>query len=193
MTFVAVRTLFVFPAIAALGLACSPAPTDTPATPPGLPGGAPLSDLPPGHPPMPNAGSPELPGMPRDLAAPAHPARSSLPARLDIPAEVKASWKTVTLTVTVGGKAHNVQAPIGKDTAIPGSALSLHVQAYLPAFQIADGVITSIGNKPDNPAALVRLSEKGKVAAEGWVFQTLSDFDTFKTDKAQVRLLSAGR
>lgn len=193
MTFATARNLLVTPLIATLCLACSPAPTDAPATPPGLPGGAPLADLPPSHPPMPSAGTPELPGMPRDLAAPAHPARSSLPARLDIPAEVKASWKTVTLSVAVGGKTHNVQAPIGKDTAIPGSALSLHVQAYLPAFQIADGVITSIGNKPDNPAALVRLSENGKVVAEGWVFQALPDFDTFKTDKTRVQLLSAGR
>jgi hypothetical protein len=189
----AARLFAVLSVATALNLACSPSPSDTPLPPPGLPGGAMPATLPPDHPPMTGTGSPALPGMPRDLVAPAHPARSSTPARVEVPAEVKATWKTVSLTVTAGGKTHNIKSAIGGDVSIPGGSLTLRVQAYLPAFQMGDGVITSNGNNPDNPAALVRLTEKGRTIAEGWVFQALPDFNSFKSEKVQVRLLSAGR
>jgi hypothetical protein len=192
------RHTLLLPSLAVLASAwlgaCSPERQDKIEIPAGLPGASASAPagLPPGHPPMPAGGAEALPGMPRDLAPPsAHPARSGVPAKLNVPAEVKATWKSVELAVSVAGRAHNLRVAIGSQAAIPGSSLALHALAYLPAFQIGDGGITSSGNKPDNPAVLLRLTDKGQTVAEGWVFQQLPDFDTLKSDKARVRLVSA--
>jgi hypothetical protein len=184
-------------AVAAWLAACSPERGDKLEIPAGLPGASTstATELPPGHPSIPANGGETLPGMPRDLGVPppAHPQRSGMPARLDVPAEVKATWKSVELSVSIAGKVHTLRVAVNTEATIPGSALAVRVLAYLPTFQIGDGVITSSSNNPDNPAVLLRLMEKGRPLAEGWVFQNLPDFNSFKTDKAQIRLVSAAR
>jgi hypothetical protein len=195
------RQAFMLPGLALLAAAflaaCSPERNDKLEIPTGLPGASASTpaDLPPGHPPMPTTGAETLPGMPRDLAAPppAHPPRSGVPAKLNVPAEVKATWKSVELSVSVAGQAHTLRVAVGAETAIPGSSLTLRILAYLPTFQIGNDGITSAGNNPDNPAVLLRLTDKGQTLAEGWVFQNLPDFNSFKTEKVRVRLLSATR
>jgi hypothetical protein len=182
-------------AAAALLAACSPEHNDKLEIPAGLPGASASMELPPGHPPTPATGGETLPGMPRDLAMPppAHPARTGAPAKLNVPAEVKATWKSVELSVSVAGQAHTLRVAVGAEAAVPGSSLAVRALAYLPAFQIGNDGITSAGNNPDNPAVLLRLTDKGRTSTEGWVFQNLPDFNSFKSDKARIRLLSAAR
>lgn len=184
-------------AAAAWLAACSPQADNKLEIPAGLPGAqtAAPAELPPGHPPMPASGGETLPGMPRDLAStpPAHPTRSGIPTKLNVPAEVKATWKSVELSVSVAGRARTLRVAVGAEAAVPDSRLAVRVLAYLPAFQMGDGGITSAGNNPDNPAVLLRLTEKGRLLAEGWVFQQLPDFDTLKSETVRVRLISASR
>ena len=109
-----------------------------------------------------------------------------------IPADVKAKWKTVELSVA--GKdigLRKLQIPVGGETGIDKSGLTVRVVAYVPAFQSDAGAVTSASNSPDNPAVLIQLVDKGQVLNEGWVFQKLPDFNTYSNDRLQVQLLAA--
>lgn len=136
--------------------------------------------------------APPLSGK-RPAAADFKHAKSGVKTRLDIPADVKAKWKTVELSVAgkdIGPR--KLQIPVGGETGIDKSDLTVRVVAYVPAFQSDAGAVTSASNSPDNPAVLIQLVDKGQVLNEGWVFQKLPDFNTYSSDKLQVQLLAAG-
>lgn len=119
-----------------------------------------------------------------------HPASGSK-TRLNIPAEVKAKWKSVELSLA--GKvitAGTQKIAVGGEHTL-GPGLALRVLAYVPAFQSDAGTVTSSSNNPDNPAVLVQLLDNQQPQGEGWVFQKLPDFNTFKSDRVQVKLLGA--
>jgi hypothetical protein len=111
--------------------------------------------------------------------------------RLDIPAAVKDKWKSAELALA--GKAvaaRTVKVAIGGELELnPG--LVLRVLAYVPAFQSDAGTVTSASNQPDNPAVLVQLLADKQVQSEGWVFQKLPDFNTFASDRLEIKLLGA--
>ncbi len=120
-----------------------------------------------------------------------HP-KTTQASSLRIPAEVKAKWKSVELSITpAGGREQRTRVSIGDKVAVADSGLTLGVTAFVPAFMSDAGVVTSASNHPDNPAVQLQLRDrKGKIA-EGWVFQSLPDFNSFSSDKVSVRLLSA--
>jgi hypothetical protein len=113
-------------------------------------------------------------------------------SHLNIPADVKAKWKTVELSLSGQNvPLRKVRVSIGGETSLDPSGLIVRVVAYVPAFQSDSGTVTSSTNNPDNPAVLVQLVEKAKVLNEGWVFQKYPDFNTYKNEKLQLQLLSA--
>jgi hypothetical protein len=119
-------------------------------------------------------------------------AKSGHKSRLNIPADVQAKWKSVELALS--GKnipPHNVHVSIGGEARVDQSGLLLRVVAYVPAFQSVDGTVTSSSNNPDNPAVLVQLVDNGQVQSEGWLFQNLPDFNTYSSNRLQVRLVTA--
>ena len=119
-------------------------------------------------------------------------AKSSVKTRLNLPADVKAKWKTVELSVD--GKditVRKLQIAVGGETSIDKSGLTVRVVAYVPAFRSDAGVVTSVSNNPDNPAVLIQLVDKTQVLSEGWIFQKLPDFNTYKSEKLHLQLLSA--
>jgi hypothetical protein len=111
--------------------------------------------------------------------------------RLDIPADVKAKWKSAELSLTGQDIAlRTVKVAIGGEVNL-GKEQVLRVLAYVPAFQSDAGTVTSASSNPDNPAVLVQLLDRKQPVAEGWVFQKLPDFNTFSTDRLKVQLLGA--
>lgn len=117
-----------------------------------------------------------------------HP-KSGAKLALKIPAEVRAKWKAAELSLVGNGKApRTVRVPVGGNTAVGGTGLTLLVVALVPAFQSSGDAVTSASNRPDNPAVLVRLLDKDRTLTEGWVFQKYPDFNTFNSDRVQVRL-----
>lgn len=120
-----------------------------------------------------------------------HP-KTSLTSTLRIPPEVKAKWKSVELSITAtGGKEQRAHVTIGDKVTVANTGLSLNVAAFVPAFMSDAGVVTSSSNNLDNPAVQLQLRDgKGKIA-EGWVFQSLPEFNSFSSSKVSVRLLSA--
>jgi hypothetical protein len=158
--------------------------------------------LPPAHPPLPPSGqapvAPPQPGMP--AGHPPMPAQQGMPSfshpqsgaqsTVNLAPEVKARWKSVRLAVAPkGGTEKTDTVTVGGKLAVGGTRLTLVVLAYVPAFTSNAGVVTTSSNEPNNPAVLVQLLDGGNKVAEGWVFQNLAEFNTFRPDSVQVRLV----
>jgi len=140
---------------------------------------------PPGHPILPKD-HPRLEHQP--VTSFTHP-KSGAQSKLNIPAAVKEKWRAVKLGINAeGGKETAVRMPIGGAIRVEGTALKLHVVAFVPAFTSNARMITSVSNNPDNPAVLLRLQEGKKTLSEGWVFQNLTEFNTFSHGQVKVRL-----
>ena len=48
--------------------------------------------------------------------------------------------------------------------------MSIEVEAFLPAFIIEGSVMTTSSNELKNPAAKVKITEKGNIIFKGWLF-----------------------
>lgn len=123
-----------------------------------------------------------------------HPTPGKSQLKVVTPATVAKKWKTVAFDVQVAGLAEQkIVVPIGDERDIYRTDLKLKVAAYLPAFKIQDGTATSSSANPDNPAALVQLRDASGIVTEGWVYQKFPQFDTFRSDRVQIKLLMASR
>jgi hypothetical protein len=129
------------------------------------------------------------PSMDKTLS---HPASGKSQLKVTTPAAVAAKWKSVELDVQIAGASEQkIVVPIGGERKVFRTDLTLKIAAYLPAFKIQDGTATSSSNQPDNPAALVQLQGADGKITEGWVYQKFPQFDTFRSDRIQVKLLTA--
>jgi len=90
-----------------------------------------------------------------------------------VPEDVKKTWKKVALTLHAikTKKQSSIVLPIGKKTAISGTPFEIEVLYFLPDFTMGGSVITSKSNAHKNPAAKVKIYQKGAVIWTGWLFQ----------------------
>jgi hypothetical protein len=153
---------------------------------PGGAGGATQPALPPDHPPVgtqPSAGA-ELPA--------GHPQMGGSGREVRVPEDVKAKWQAVRLQVErkSGGTSPQVfTVKVGGSVDIPGSTLHVAVRDFLPALQVNGNEVTSAGNTPTNPAALVTVSEGGKEIFKGWLFARFPDMQAFQHPVYRITLL----
>ena len=89
-----------------------------------------------------------------------------------VPPEVLRRWKAVKLAVIdkTRGTENIYEVPIGKTFTVPSSALTITVEAFLPAFTMEGATITTSSNDLVNPGANVRISENGTSIFQGWLF-----------------------
>ncbi|MBI5893746.1 MAG: hypothetical protein HZB79_08880 [Deltaproteobacteria bacterium] len=108
-----------------------------------------------------------------------------------VPPDVKERWKTVSIKFIDKEKKKEkaLTLDVGKETSIPDTKLAIKVEAFLPNYTIFDEYITSKNNEPENAAVLVELLEGGKGVSKGWVFERLSDFNSYKNDKYDIVLM----
>lgn len=132
------------------------------------------------------------------LSPPSIPVRSAdhavvgAHATLEIPPEVAAKWKSVELAIVgAGGTNKTARLELGGAISVPGTDLVLYAAAFVPSFEANSGRVTSRSNELDNPAVLVKLTQRDRVVAEGWVFQKFPQFNTFLTENIQVSLTGA--
>jgi len=71
-----------------------------------------------------------------------------------------------------GGRAIQVDAPFGEETAVPGTGLSVKVVAFYSdfAYDIERKTAGLRSVQHENPAVLVQVGEAGRVVGERWVF-----------------------
>jgi hypothetical protein len=147
-------------------------------------------ELPTGHPALPEVS--ELPesGIPED--EPAHPAPSDKELALDLPDSIKQKWLAVGLEVmATDGAKHEIETMLGEETPLTDTGLSLRAEVFVPSYKSDFETVTSASDTLDNPAVKVALIENGQVVAKGWIFQNLPEFNSFSSDRVEIRLLSA--
>jgi hypothetical protein len=89
-----------------------------------------------------------------------------------VPPEVSRRWKAVKIAVIdkTRGTENIYVVPIATQVRIPSSALTITVEAFLPAFTMEGTIITTSSNELINPGAMVRISENGAPVFRGWLF-----------------------
>ncbi|HEX7548458.1 MAG TPA: DUF2155 domain-containing protein [Candidatus Methylomirabilis sp.] len=156
-----------------------------PAPPPSAagPAAAATPTLPPDHPRVEGAATPgDRP----------HPPTGSTGRTVRVPDSVKGKWQAVKLKVEVKNGASAPQivtVKLGGDLAIPGSALRLRVDEFLPALQVKDSEITSASNEPSNPAVLVTIREGDKETFKGWLFGKFPEMQPFEHQTYRITLV----
>lgn len=183
----------------------APAPEKASAAPAGLTSNVAVKGdepLPPKHPPLPNASLPvHPPGGPagnnkaaldQHLAAQhPQPASDKKKPRVSVPDSVKGKWAAVNIAVTgPDGKERTARVALGGSFALDGQT-QLRIPHYLPAYTSDFATVTSASNEPKNPAIQVETIVDGKPVEQGWVFQNLPDFNSYRSEKIKVRLISA--
>ncbi len=103
--------------------------------------------------------------------------KPKVPNEVIIPEDIIKQWKSVTLEIIdkATEKKELLEVNIGEKTAIKGTSLVVKVTHFIPNFTMGKGVITSLNENIDNPAAFVEISESGKNIWKGSLF---SDFPT---------------
>ncbi|MCX5736041.1 MAG: DUF2155 domain-containing protein [candidate division NC10 bacterium] len=157
----------------------APAPTPSAAGPAAVV----TPTLPPNHPRVEGAATPE------DRP---HPPTGSTGRTVRVPDSVKGKWQAVKLKVEAKNGASAPQivtVKLGRDLVIPGSALRLRADDFLPALLVKDGEITSASNEPSNPAALVTIRDGDKETFRGWLFGKFPDMQPFEHQIYRITLV----
>lgn len=153
---------------------------------PAAPAAGQQGQLPEGHPSMENQEQ-------ADIAKASH-ASIKTQKEINIPDEVKAKWKEVTLQITntTQKASANVDIKVGSDVKLDREGFRLKVSAFVPDYAISDNKIETRSNEPKNPAVLVELLEGEKVVAKGWVFKNFPEFNSYTDDRFPVALVAPG-
>jgi hypothetical protein len=136
--------------------------------------------LPPGHPGIEN-------WMPAGMSA----TMPKIDRTVTVPKEVSSKWSAVKLAiedkVTKSKKEYTVA--IGSELAVPNTKVKIKVLTFLPDFKMADKEITSLSDKPNNPAVQVAVTEPGKEEWKGWLYSMHPSIHPFPHDKLSVTLV----
>ena len=104
--------------------------------------------------------------------AASNPKPAKAPSAVVVPDQVKGKWKAVQIRVA-DKEAHLKKVytlNIGSEFKLPGSDLTLLVEAFLPHFVMEGTTLTSQSNDLVNPAAQLVIREGGKEIYKGWLF-----------------------
>ena len=129
--------------------------------------------------------SPETMPPHGQMGAPNGDAAKKEPKTVQVPADVKKSWKKVTLTFIDKGakKTKEYNVDINSRLEIEGTNLRVAVGEFLPDFKMMGSIITSGSNEPVNPAVRVEIFEKGQSIFKGWLFAKMPEIHPFESDK----------
>jgi len=114
----------------------------------------------------------------------------AVPTQLVVPPEVAQAWSGIRLgwKDKQSGKEGTVDVPLGEATPLPDPSIVVRADAFLPAFTMGGGAITSEGVEAQNPAARITVFEKGKEIFAGWIFTRFPDVHPFTHPRFQLRL-----
>jgi hypothetical protein len=89
-----------------------------------------------------------------------------------VPDSVKGKWKAVKIAVTdkMTNKESVFTVDIGSSFPVPETKIAVDVENFLPDFTMNGTVMTSQSNETKNPAAKIKIFEKGKEIFNGWLF-----------------------
>jgi hypothetical protein len=136
--------------------------------------------MPPGHPGMeggmPPAGMQNAPKVDRQVI---------------VPKEVAAKWTAVKLNIEdkAGKSTKEYTVAVGSELAVPNANMKIKVLAFLPDFKMGDKDITSVSDKPNNPAAQIAVIEPGKEEWKGFIYSLHPGIHPFQHEKISITLV----
>jgi len=138
--------------------------------------------LPPGHPSMES-------GMPAGAGVPA--AMPKIDRTVRVSKEVSTKWSEIKLAVEdkVAKTKKEYTIAVGSELAVPNTTVKVKVLAFLPDFKMGDKEITSLSDKPNNPAVQVVVTESGKEDWKGWLFSLNPGIHPFSHEKLGITLV----
>lgn len=113
-----------------------------------------------------------------------------VPSRLVVPPEVREAYTGIRLAWrdSSTGKEGTVDVPLDGAALVPGTAIEVRGDVFLPAFTMTEEVITSGGIEAENPAARIEITENGKGLFAGWIFTRFPDVHPFTHPRISIRL-----
>jgi len=147
--------------------------------------------LPPGHPGM-ESGMPAGAGMPAGTGAGMPSEMPKVDRTVSIPKAVAMKWSAVKIAVEdkAAKTKKEYTVAIGSELAVPNTQVKLKVLAFLPDFKMGDKEITSLSDKPNNPAVQVAVTEPGKQEWKGWLYSLHPGIHPFPHEKLAITLVS---
>jgi len=142
------------------------------------------------HPSMAGAAAIDENARPDD--EPEHPPSSGKELEIAIPDSVVGKWSSVQLEASLAdGSKKEINAVLNEETELSDAGLMIRAEVFLPAYISDFETIKSASNELTNPAVKVRLFKDQKAVSVGWLFQHYPEFNSFKSDLVEFRLLSA--
>ncbi|HEY4228831.1 MAG TPA: hypothetical protein VGO79_01600, partial [Thermoanaerobaculia bacterium] len=114
----------------------------------------------------------------------------AVPSQLVVPPEVAQAWSGIRLgwKDKQSGKEGTVDVPLNEASPLADPSIVVRADAFLPAFTMGGGAITSQGVEAQNPAARITVFEKGKEIFAGWIFTRFPEVHPFTHPRFQLRL-----
>ena len=115
---------------------------------------------------------------------------ADVPTRLEVPPEVAQAYTGIKIVWKdkSDGKEGVIEVPLGGGTPLPDPSLVVKADVFLPNFTMGGGAITSEGVEPKNPAARIKVFDKGKEIFGGWIFTRFPDVHPFTHPRFQLHL-----
>lgn len=108
--------------------------------------------------------------------------------------DVKAKWKEVKMEVADSStkSKDTLTLKVGEAAPLKKEGYKIRVEALVPDYAISDNTIESRSNEAKNPAVLVELLSGDKQVAKGWIFRDYPEFNSFKDQTIQLKLVAPG-
>jgi len=109
-----------------------------------------------------------------------------------VPPSQAGKWKAAKISVQdkASGRTFTQEVALGADAPVPGTGLTIRVEAVLPDFTMGGGVITSRSDNPANPAAQVQVTEGAQPVFRGWMFTLFPEAHPFVHPRVLIRLVA---
>ncbi|MDX9714548.1 MAG: hypothetical protein RBT37_03865 [Dissulfurispiraceae bacterium] len=100
---------------------------------------------------------------------------------VDVPADVKKTWKKVVLVIEDRDKKKKTEhvVDIGSEISLDDSNVKVKVLYFLPHFMIQEQKVTSLSNNPENPSVRISVKDNGKEIFDNWIYSKHPDIYTF--------------
>lgn len=125
-----------------------------------------------------------------EVAKGGHPTMAS-DKEVKVSDQTKETWPEVKIEITDSKTSKTTTHTVKLGATLKlGDDFSLEVKTFLPDYSIFDEYIGSRSEELNNPALLMKLTEGSEVKTSGWIFKKFTDFDSFKSDRFRVVLLT---
>lgn len=117
-------------------------------------------------------------------------------AQVVVPDSVKGNWSAAKIIIgdKIAKTKQEYTVKLGSDFNLPNSNIKISVGEFLPDFKMEGLTLTSVSNKPNNPALGIRVFENNKQIFPapdrqwGWLFEKMPAIHPFEHPRYSIIL-----